>query len=80
MSFQLLTGETDGFSGSHAATRKPIPVLGSATVCIPIYVLQGKQERGNEVDLHGTARTCGGKPSIVRYALRTLYSFAGFIQ
>ncbi|MBF6649743.1 hypothetical protein [Methylobacter sp. BlB1] len=30
--------------------------------------------------LHGTARTCGGKPSTVGYALRTLYSFAGFIQ
>jgi hypothetical protein len=30
--------------------------------------------------LYGTARTCDGKPSIVRYALRTLYPFAGVIQ
>jgi hypothetical protein len=30
--------------------------------------------------LHGTVRTCGEKPSIVGYALRTLYPFAGFIQ
>jgi hypothetical protein len=103
MSFQLLTGETDGFYGSHAPTWKPIPVLNSATVCIPIYALQGTQEGGNEAALsdslplgascqllareaggflrHGAAQTCGGgKPSTVGYALRTLYSFAGFIQ
>ncbi|MGJ0430194.1 hypothetical protein [Methylobacter sp.] len=96
VSFQLLTGGTDGFSGSHAPAWEPIPELSSAMVCIPT------QERGNEAvlsnglpldtasqwlvrktggfPLHGTAQTCGAKPSTVGYALRTLHSFAGFIQ
>jgi hypothetical protein len=61
--------------GSHAPAWEPIPVLDSATVCIPT------QERGNEAGLHGAEQICGGgKPSTVGYALRTLYSFAGFIQ
>jgi hypothetical protein len=85
------------YSGSHAPAWEPIPVLGSATVCIPT------QERGNEAvlsnglpldmasqwliretggfPLHGAVPAYGGeKPSTVGYALRTFYSFAGFIQ